>query len=206
MTDDANGVIRSCTFENCLEVVINTACQECGLAYCLEHASEVDPSHFCATCLVPADASVDVQPLVDTEGVTHQGRKIIPVGKAYRLSSKMVFEMTDDELKDFIEHERSVVLDIERIRDYHAITLGTAESEAYRRNIGILAKVGGVLRVGTSVQALPRKHQAQTKQTKARSASKTDKVVSMLGSLGMTPQQLADLIRALPTKKEKEKK
>ena len=64
--------------------------------------------------------------------------------------------MTNDELKDFIEQERSVVIDIERIRDYHSITLGIAESEAYRRNIGVLAKVGGLLYIGTSTQRLGR--------------------------------------------------
>lgn len=192
-----------CTFGECKEQVLNR-CKNCGLEYCLDHASELDPEHYCATCLVPEDASLEVKPLVDSEGIQHKGRVLTPKGKAYRLSSKMVFDMTDQELEDFIEHEKKVVHDIENIREYHLITLGMAEADAYRREISGLAKVGGVIRVGTSTQRVPAiRHKAtpQEKQVK-KAANKVDDVVKNLNALGMKPDDLVKLLQALGSKKK----
>lgn len=208
MSDTANSnpsnvpILDECTFENCVERIIAN-CRNCGLQYCLTHASEVDPEHYCSVCLVPNDASVVVEPLVDAEGVSHIGRIIKPAGKAYRLSSKMVFEMTDQELKDFIEHEKSVVHDIENIREYHMITLGMAEADAYRREISGLAKVGGLLRWGTSTQRVPAiRHRASVgEKTEKKRLSKVDSVVDNLKALGLTPEDLVKLINAIPKKK-----
>jgi hypothetical protein len=203
-TNSVPNILDECTFGNCVEPVLAT-CRNCNLQYCLTHASEVDPEHYCSTCLVPADASVTVAPLVDADGVQHQGRLIKPAGKAYRLSSKMVYEMTDQELKDFIEHEKSVVRDIENIREYHMITLGMAESDAYRREISTLAKVGGVLKWGTSTQRVPAiRHKATPVEKQARRKDdKINDIVANLNALGFTPEQLAQLIKGLPKKGDK---
>lgn len=204
MSDPANvgPILDECTFENCVEPIIAN-CRNCNLQYCLTHASEVDPEHYCSVCLVPNDASVVVEPLVDGEGVAHVGRIIKPAGKAYRLSSKMVYEMTDQELKDFIEHEKSVVHDIENIREYHMITLGMAEADAYRREISGLAKVGGLLRWGTSTQRVPAiRHRASVgEKTEKKRLSKVDSVVDNLKALGISPEDLVKLINAIPKKK-----
>jgi hypothetical protein len=199
--ENAVPILDECTFENCVEPVLGK-CHNCGLQYCLTHASEVDPQSYCSTCLVPADAEVVVQPLVDTEGVHHQGRLIKPAGKAYRLSSKMVYEMTDQELKDFIDHEKSVVHDIENIREYHMITLGMAQSEEYRREISELSKVGGVLRWGTSTQRVPAiRHKATPEEKKQRAkTNKVDDVVANLKALGLKPEDLVKLLNSIPKK------
>jgi hypothetical protein len=194
---------RVCTFENCLVEVLGK-CRECHLDFCIDHASEVDPANFCCNCLVPADAEVTQAALVDSEGTRHQGRSIKPTGKAYRLSTKMVFEMTDQELKDFIEHETSVVHDIERIREYHMITLGMAESEVYRRDIALAKKEGNVLKFGFETQYVPKVQLHETKTRNAKSTvSKSDKIASMLSGLGISPQELAKLIQNLPKKGKK---
>ena len=194
-------ILDECTFQDCVEPVLGK-CHNCGLQYCLTHASEVDPENYCSTCLIPEDATVKVEPLVDTDGVQHQGRLIKPAGKAYRLSSKMVYEMTDQELKDFIDHEKSVVHDIENIREYHMITLGMAQSEEYRREISELSKVGGVLRWGTSTQRVPAiRHKATPEEKKQKAkVSKVDDIVANLKALGMTPESLAKLINSIPKK------
>jgi len=194
-------VLDECTFADCVEPILGK-CRNCGLQYCLTHASEVDPENYCSTCLIPEDATVKVEPLVDTDGVQHQGRLIKPAGKAYRLSSKMVYEMTDQELKDFIDHEKSVVHDIENIREYHMITLGMAQSEEYRREISELSKVGGVLRWGTSTQRVPAIRHKTTPEEKKQKAkvSKVDDIVANLKALGMTPESLAKLINSIPKK------
>lgn len=195
-----------CTFENCQEKPIGV-CRNCRLQYCLEHASEVDPANYCCNCLVPADAEVLRAPLVDRDGVAHKGQVITPTGKAYRLSSKMVFEMTDQELKDFIDHERAIVHDIERIREYHLITLGMAEADVYRRDIAASKKVGETLKFGYETQFVPaisniKMNRRVGDKSKAK-ATKTDKVVEMLSQLGLGAQDLVNLLRSTPSKKGK---
>lgn len=190
-----------CTFEGCTETII-ARCLQCSLNYCLTHASEVDPQRYCINCLLPADAEFTETPLVDKDGVTHKGRVIHPGGKAYRLSAKMVFEMTDEELRDYVISERKTVHELENIREYHRITLGAAEAEEYRRELSSLSKVGGVLRWGTSTQRVPAIRERKAKTAKASSSgNKVDDIVGMLKQLGMTPEALAALILQAKQKK-----
>jgi hypothetical protein len=200
---DNINVLDECTFEACVEKTIGK-CRNCNLQYCLDHASEVDPEHYCSVCLVPQDAELKITPLVDTDGVQHQGRILTPAGKAYRLAAKMVFEMTDEELKDYVEHEKHVVHNIENIREYHMISLGMAEREAYGREISTLSKVGGVLRWGTSTQrvnAIRRRATPEEKESRKR-VGKVDAIAENLKALGISPQDLINLLNSIPSKKK----
>lgn len=187
---------KECTFQGCKQEVLNK-CRACGLDYCLDHASEVDPGRYCVNCLLPADASFNEAPLVDAEGVAHAGRVIHPTGKGYRLSAKMISEMTEDELKTFVNEEKARVADIERIREYHHITLGLAESELYQRHLGTFSEKGGILHLGVglheSARSMPRQSHARTPSAKSK-VSKVDKLATMLTDLGLTAKDLAALI------------
>lgn len=195
--------VEVCTFENCKEKVLKR-CKQCSLNFCLDHASEVDPTNFCVNCLVPQDAEFTESPLIDREGTTHKGRIIRPMGKAYRLSAKMVFEMNDDELKDYLREETETVHQLENVREYHRINLGAAEAEMYRRELSGLSKVGGVLRWGTSTQRVPAIREKKARAIKTTpTGNKVDDLVGMLGQLGMTPEALAKLIASIPAKKSK---
>lgn len=186
-----------CTFENCTEEVLNK-CRACGLDYCLEHGSAVDPARYCVNCLIVQDAEVQVGPLIDEEGTQHQGRSIHPTGKGYRLAAKLIQDMTNDELKLFVEEEKLRVADIERIREYHHITLGMAESELYQRRLSPFSEHGGVLRVGTSTRTFPRQkarsYDAERTPSSRSKTSKVDKIATMLQGLGISAKDLAVLI------------
>lgn len=206
MTDDLqpqpgdSASISCCTFENCKEEVLNK-CKACGLDFCLEHASALEPARYCVNCLTVQDAEVEIKPLIDAEGTQHQGRTIHPTGKGYRLTAKLIQDMTDDELKTFVEEEKLRVADIERVREYHHITLGMAESDLYQRHLSPFSEHGGVLRVGTSSRTLPRQ-KIRHERTPARSkTNKVDKIAAMLQELGISGKDLASLISPKGDKK-----
>lgn len=191
-----------CTFEKCSEQVLGK-CRNCALAYCLEHASDVDPANYCINCLVPADAEVKEEPLVDANGIRHAGRIIHPIGKAYRRAEKMVYEMSEEELKNFIEQLKVEIHNIENLREYKMISLGLATAEVYRRDIAACKKEGSVLKFGFETQYVPAiKAPREHRETKSR-VSKSDKVVDMLKGLGLGPADLVNLLRSIPSKKGK---
>src|SRR6266436_410746 len=206
--DDSNEeqseALGTCTFENCDQPPIGN-CNECKLAYCLDHASEVDPGHFCCNCLVPADTEVKEKPLIDSNGVQHIGRIISPVGRSYRLSEKLVPQMSDTELTDYIEYGKQMVASLSNMKLHWDISLGLAESEAWLGRIGGLAKLGGELRVGTSTQQFkrnaPRAQRKSTTNANAKAEGKVDKTLELLKALGLKPEDLVSLINALPKSK-----
>lgn len=190
----------SCTFENCAEQVISV-CLECKLAFCLEHASEVDPARYCCNCLVPADTQVKEDPLIDKDGVKHTGRVIHLVGRSYRMTEKLVDQMSEDELKEFIEYGKQMVTELANMKLHWDISLGLAESAAWHKQIGNLAKFGGELRVGTSTQHFKRNVPRKSVTQPATKANKVDKTVELLKQLGLKPEDLVALLNALPAKK-----
>lgn len=200
MTDDlldGSGAVSTpqCTFAGCEEEVLNK-CRACGLDFCLEHASAIDPGRYCVNCLIVTDAEVTIGPLVDAEGTQHQGRIIHPTGRGYRLSAKLISEMNNDELKTFVEEEKIRVADIERVREYHHISLGMAESELYQRHLSPFSEHGGVLRVGTSTRTMPRQKSRTVagSGSQRQKTSKVDKIATMLASLGIGAKDLSALL------------
>ncbi len=99
--------VRHCVFDNCTEDAL-TLCRKCGRWFCLDHASDLDPTKYCIDCLKPEDASLEEHPILDSEGVRHQGKIIRPVGVVFRC---------------------------ERATEYSRITLGNALYEAGDREI-----------------------------------------------------------------------
>ncbi|SRR5258708_7207198 len=202
-SEELSEPLGTCTFENCDQPPIGT-CNECRLAYCLDHASEVDPGHFCCNCLVPSDTAVLEKPLIDTNGVQHTGRIISPVGRSYRMTEKLVPQMNDKELEDYIEYGKQMVASLSNMKLHWDISLGLAESEAWHRQIGGLAKFGGELRVGSSTQQFKRNAPRAARKSSvagSKTAGKVDKTVELLKALGLKPEDLVSLINALPKAK-----
>jgi hypothetical protein len=126
--------IRKCAFTDCIEDAL-TLCRKCGKWFCLEHASDLDPTKFCQDCLLVADATLETHPLVDAEGTRHQGKLIRPVGLVFNQKSKLIHEMDEVELKEYITFYQGAVHDCERALDHARITLGNALYEAGDREI-----------------------------------------------------------------------
>lgn len=110
-------------------------CPTCLWPFCEMCASSLDPK-YCHNCL-PADKPLfEEQPLVDEDGVQHEGRVIKPSPELrLRLTttSKVISEMTDPELEAFVKHYKELVHQAEVALDYRRVVLGSAELEQSQR-------------------------------------------------------------------------
>jgi hypothetical protein len=178
-------LVRHCVFTNCVEDAL-TNCHKCGRWYCLEHASDLEPTKFCSECLKVEDAALEQAPLLDTEGVRHSGRVIRPVGVVFSQNGKLIHEMTDGELKEYIVHYQQAVHDCERSLDYSRITLGNALFEAGHREIAKVTRTTGEV-VFISKKVAPVKH--------ARKAKPIDEeaLIAFI-TKNLTPAQLAAFV------------
>ncbi len=173
--------------ESCSEPAIYR-CHKCGELYCITHASEVDPKHFCTSCLIVADIGLEAEPLVDEEGVRQQGRLLHPVGHAFTEFNKLLIEMNDEELKTFIQGYIVLVHEAEQLKTFREITLAHAKHEAFDRQIAKLEKVGGQI-------VFPARKIHVAKPAKAK-ASATDILIAKLKKAGVTPEILQAILDA----------
>jgi len=117
----------------CEELTIHS-CILCNKFYCEAHTSELDPD-YCNDCLTNT-ASIAVKeskPLVDDEGVKHEGRMLVPIGKLYFTSIESIVKMTDEELMRFIAQYTRKIHEAEHLRDYYSIMKNAAELETHER-------------------------------------------------------------------------
>lgn len=133
-----------CSFAACIERSLGY-CRKCAQPFCLSHSSNIDP-HFCGVCVTQSEIESHSEPLVDVDGVTHSGRRILATGDAFHFASKMIHEMDQAELIQHIEHCRTAIELLSKQLDFQRINLATAEFEAYERKLGSLKRVGGEIR------------------------------------------------------------
>lgn len=179
--------VRHCVFEHCSELAV-TNCNKCGKFYCLTHASELDPSKYCIDCLHLEDASIEVKPLYDEEGVRRQGRVIRPVGVVFSQNGKLIHEMTDDELRGYITHYQQAVHDCERSLEYARITLGNALYEGGAREIAKVQRASGEV---VFISKKPTQHK-QTRKPKAKAVNE-DAIIDFITN-NLTAEQLAKFL------------
>lgn len=174
---------RHCAFAPCAEHAL-TYCHKCGKWYCLDHASELDPSQYCHECLKVEDASLEISSLKDEDGVRHSGKVIRPVGLVFSQNGKLIHEMTDQELKEYIIHYQQAVHDCERSLDYSRITLGNALFEAGHREIAKVQRASG------EVVFISRKTPSVVKTRKAKAPASEDAIIDFIMK-NLSPEQLA---------------
>lgn len=154
---DAESLSIAQHVHNCCYCVreTNETCLMCHKYVCLAHLSEIDPQ-FCQDCVAKETSAVQVTPLVSEDGVTHEGRNILPIGSIYREKtlSRAISEMSDEQLHAFVAGTQIRVKELERGIEYARIALGTAQVEredrdsfARRRLRGIRVK-GGTVKIG----------------------------------------------------------
>lgn len=187
-----------CSFEHCEKQSLSK-CKRCGLLYCLDHASEIDPMMFCVNCAVPSDIEMQQKPLVDKDGVQHQGRVLVPTGPLYVITSKLINEMNDDELKRFIEYNQRAIKEAENHVDYLKIRQGQAEGVAFDRKVAYLARQED----GTIKFKIPKEQpKVVTARRKTDVKAKPDPVASIMNSLkGVSPEVLVKMMEDLKKKK-----
>ena len=188
----------NCSFEDCPNQSLSQ-CKRCKLLYCLDHASEIDPMMFCVNCATPQDITIEQKPLIDKEGVTHQGRSLTPTGPLYVITSKLINEMSDEELKNFIIYNQQAIHEAENLVDYRKIRQGQAEGVAFERKVAYLARQED----GTIKFKIPKEQPTVAKQRRKTDAkAKPDKVAAIMGALkGMSPETLKSMIDTLQKKK-----
>lgn len=115
-----------------------TKCRTCAFHYCEACASELDPT-YCKTCLNEPSAQLISTPLVDEDGVQHDGRVITPAPTAtfyqprFGTLAKTISEMSDLELEDFVKHYKELIHQAETVLDYRRVVIGTAQMETTQR-------------------------------------------------------------------------
>lgn len=161
-------------------------CIKCNKMFCIDHASKIDPVHHCEDCLHVELAS---EPLVDAEGTRHSGRILRPVGNSFTAMNRLISDMTDDELKDFIKGYIVLVHEAEQLKTMREITLSHAKHEALGREIAKIEKLGGEI-------YFPSKKPHVVKTSKTEKMSDSEQLAAKLKKAGITPDMLRAIIDA----------
>jgi hypothetical protein len=100
-------------------------CQRCGQDFCSEHRCIMHSEEFRTTN----------EPLVDDEGVTHEGRHIRLIGEGWPNSLRVIKDMTDEDLVRQVGGLQELLKDAIRTADYARISISAREYELdYRKH------------------------------------------------------------------------
>ena len=162
-------------------------CPQCRQPYCASDASEVDPD-FCNTCLRPTDIKIEKKPLVDEEGVTHEGTQITTGGGLpFKTLMQRIVDMDEEKLRTHIQMWQGKVKEAERVLDYRRIALGACQLELEEKEAASRRKLRGIKvtttgnRIGVSASTSQGTQDAQSK-----------KMVAAMKSLGITDPKQAE--------------
>lgn len=113
-------------------------CPTCLWSYCDLCASPLDPT-YCRNCLNEPDAHLKEEPLIDDEGVQHEGRHLTPDPNArffqprFGTLAKTISQMTEADLEDYIKRYKDLVKQAETALDFRRVVLGSAQIELSQR-------------------------------------------------------------------------
>jgi len=114
-------------------------CRTCGRLICPLCWSVLDPG-FCKDCLSDKDTALVQEPLIDADGVQHEGRVLHPDPQArfyqprFGTLAKTISDMTDGELETYIGRYKDLVHQAEKALDFRRIVIGSAQLEQAQRN------------------------------------------------------------------------
>ena len=171
-------------------------CITCHLPFCVDHASEIDPNHYCETCLKPEAVEFKIEPLTDKEGVTHKGRKVVPIGEMWRTGARTVADMSDEDLLLWIQEYKSLVHTSELALEYNRNILRMSEFERDERSIArqralVGVKVDGRLHFIGKMAAERRERAKTLRSSSAKPTVQT--LFEKLKAAGVTPEMMAVL-------------
>lgn len=197
MTEYTNGdeIVASkeerCGFVGCNDLAVYR-CHKCARLYCIEHSSEIDPVHYCTECLDVQACEVIEMPLTDKEGIRHRGRVLRPVGRAFIENNKLISDLSDDELKNFIVQYQRLLHDAESITNLYRISLTQATHTALDREI---------LKQKPTGEFYFPPPQAKTER-KSKTKSPEDRLVAAMAKAGVTPEMINKMLEARKARKK----
>lgn len=106
-------------------------CSICHKVICHLCASPMDPV-ACRDCLSEESVTMKESPLVDQDGVTHEGRLLTP-GPTFNTLARSIADMTTIELEDHIKRYKSLIKQAETALDFRRVSLGMAQVEMGQR-------------------------------------------------------------------------
>jgi len=181
-----------CGFIGCNDLAVYR-CHKCARLYCIEHSSEIDPVHFCTECLDVVACEVIEMPLVDKEGVRHKGRILRPVGRAFIENNKLISDLNDEELKDFIVQYQKLLHDAEAITNLYRISLTQATHTALDKEI-LKQKPSGEFYFPPPRPQVERKSRNVAKNPE-------DRIVAAMAKAGVTPEMILKMLADRKAKK-----
>jgi hypothetical protein len=181
----------------CSSNIVVGLCASCHLHFCEKHVSEFDGS-LCSTCVSIANTIIQSKPLIDEDGVTHQGRQLVLTGETWMRNRDIISMMTDAELEAKLESMTKAVHEAEMVLDYRRIQRNQLENEKSSR----LSRKLGRLRL---ISAVDHVHKASpTTNGKAKVDAVKD-VFGALKGLGLNKDAIANVLLKLAQSKAKEK-
>ena len=170
-------------------------CVSCHKLFCEKCVSSLDRS-YCTLCVDFQNTKITSYPLVDEDGVTHQGRKLILTGESWMRSRDVISRMTDVELEAKLVALKQSVREAEMVLDFRKITLSQVESEKgnrYSKKLGRRRLIG----------AMDSVHKSSTSSGTKINGSSNPKVeiakdaLKSLKGLGLNDTAIANLLLKL---------
>lgn len=162
------------------------SCKSCKLPYCVDHTSEID-TKFCLDCLNETTTKIKIEPLVDTEGLHHNGVKLTPVGEFWFSSANTVAELTDEQLDKWLTSHKNKIKEAETKVSYHRLMVGMMQMEFEER------KDAGIRRLKRIKVIIPK---VQLKGIKVKAQFTIKDVADKLKAAGVTKEQLLAMMEA----------
>lgn len=169
----------------------HSVCKACTRAFCDIHTSQLDKT-FCAACVDFSNTRIEVKPLVDEDGVTHKGRKLLLTGETWMRNRDVISKMTDIELEAKLTALTQAVREAEMILDFRRISRQQVENEKgdrYSKKVGRRRLIGAMDNVHKSATKIPESAEAKVEVAK--------NAIKGLKSLGLNQTAIANILLKL---------
>lgn len=184
--------LEKCTEPGCEEQTFRK-CILCKRPCCPEHLSKED-ADYCTSCYSDDSTRIDISPLIDSEGVSKVGRHLIPVGNYYLTFPSLVSRMSREKLEQCVGELAQEVALAQQHLDKARTRLTIAKSEQLERIDNEPKKLRGF----TVVSPTGEKTRVATAATPQ---ARQNNLLSQFQKLGVTPEQLLQILQAQLAKK-----
>lgn len=163
-------------------------CPLCHWPFCPNCQSLID-TQYCHLCLSVATAELVSSPLVDQDGVTHEGRLLTP-GPIFGTFAKGVSEMSLHELEQHIEKFKHLIKQAEVGLDFYRVGQATMQMEFEQRKEQQRRRLRGVKlpRAVRSVSVTDPASAARSGKPAAKVPMDLSKMVKMIEALKQLQQ------------------